>query len=42
MSLMKVIRPTLLRGLDTISRIWGLQNLTWSFLTSSISRYLRT
>lgn len=36
------MRPTLLRGLETISRTWGLQNLTWSFLTSSINRYLRT
>lgn len=30
------------RGLATINNTWGLQNFTWSFLTSSISRYLRT
>lgn len=30
------------RGLATISNTCGLQNFTWSFLTSSINRYLRT
>lgn len=30
------------RGLATISSTCGLQNFTWSFLTSSMSRYLRT
>jgi hypothetical protein len=30
------------RGFPTKSSIWGLQNLTWSFRESSISKYFRT
>lgn len=36
------MRRALPRGFCTISSICGRQNFTWSFLTSSISRYFRT
>lgn len=41
-SLTKSMRRGLLRGFCTISSICGRQNLTWSFRTSSISRYFLT
>lgn len=41
-SLTKSMRRGLPRGFCTISSICGRQNLTWSFRTSSISRYFLT